>query len=103
MIFLNAGSTMSSCVFSKGYNVVYRFTATLCFTIGITAPTSPSNSMVCALCLNSSDLRSDVMIRLGMNTRLAFDTLFNALMNIPVASTVSGSNEIGIIAASAFL
>ena len=34
------------------------------------------------------------MIRLGINTRLAFDTLFNALMNIPVASTVSGSNAV---------
>lgn len=69
--------------FSKGYKVVYRFTDTLCFIVGITVPTSPRNSVVCALCLNSSDLRSDVFTLLGRNMRPAEETVFSAYRSRP--------------------
>ena len=103
MILSNEGSTAASWLFSSGYRVVYRLTATLCFTVGMTVPTSPRNSVVCALCRSSSDFYSDVLIRFGRNTRSAADAVFNALTNIPVASTVSASNEMGMIAVSADL
>lgn len=103
MILSNEGSTAESWFFSSGYKVVYRLTATLCFTVGMTVPTNPRNSVVCALWRNSSDFFSDVLIRFGMNTRSAADTVFSALTNIPVASTGSASNEMGMMAVSADL
>ena len=103
MILPNAGSITASWLFSSGYSVVYRLTDTLCLTVGTTVPTKPRNSVVCVLCRSSSDFLSDVLMRLGINISSAEDTVFMALMNIPVASTVSASNEMGMMAASAYL
>ena len=44
---------------------------------------------------------SAALIRLGMKIRPADDTDFKALTNMPVASTVSASNDMGTIAVSA--
>ena len=101
MILLKAGSSSSVWLFSNGYSVEYRLTATLCFTIGVTVPTSPRNPIVCSRCRNSSDFLSAALIRLGTKIRLADEIDFNALTNMPVASTVSASNDMGIIAVSA--
>ena len=97
MILLNDGSIAASWFFSNGYKVVYLLTDTLCLTVGTTVPTKPRNSVVCVLWRSSSGFRSEVLIRFGINTRSAEDTVFSALTNIPVASTVSASNDMGII------
>lgn len=101
MILLKAGSSSSVWFFSNGYSVEYLFMATLCLTIGVTVPISPRYPMVCSRCRISSAFLSAALIRLGMKIRPADYTDFKALTNMPVASTVSASKDMGTIAVSA--
>src|SRR5574344_10697 len=101
IILLNAVSTALILGLSNGYRVVYLFTTTLCFILGRTTPNNPRNSVVCARCLSSSDVPSEVLILFGAKTSFAVDIVLRAFTKIPVASTVSASNDIGITAMSA--